>query len=148
MNGEWRELTGLDSVDSLDVIPQTIAYDQYLPADGAVRVQADAVARECVDSLYNKSIATDLQAFGFTKGVTCLNSTAHKAGEIDLTYPGPDFGAGAGAMDYETVSVGGEGGNCSRTTGQLCTVSADCPSDESCVVTGGAFSLRYRIERF
>jgi hypothetical protein len=147
-NGQWQELSDLDSVDTLDDIPQTIVYDQYLPADGEVHLQADGVARECVDSLYNTSLATSLMNFGFTKGLTCLNSTAHNAGEIDVTYPGPDFGAGGGGtMDYETVSVGGQGGHCSTTTSQLCTVTADCPASESCVTTGGAFSLHYRIER-
>jgi len=147
-NGEWQEFVGLDSVDSLDEIPQTIVYDQYLPADGAVHFQADGTARECVDFLFNKSLATNLVDFGFTKGLTCLNSSSHGAGEIDVTYPGPEFGAGVGGtMDYDTVSVGGQGGHCSTTTTQLCTVSADCPPSESCVTTGGAFSLHYRIER-
>jgi hypothetical protein len=147
-NGEWQELEGLDSVDTGDVVPQTIVYDQYLPAGGAVRIQSDGVARECVDTLYDKSIATDLAAFGFTKGLACLNSTAHGAGQIDVTYPGPDFGAGpGGSTEYETASTGGQGGHCSGATTQLCTVGADCPMGESCVTTGGAFSLRYRIER-
>ena len=50
-------------------------------------------------------------------------------------------------MDYETVSTGGEGGNCSMSTALQCVVDGDCPSGETCVTTGGAFSLRYRIER-
>jgi hypothetical protein len=29
----------------------------------------------------------------------------------------------------------------------MCVVSDDCPSGESCITTGGAFALRYRIER-
>ena len=72
----------------------------------------------------------------------------HVPGSIDATYPGPDFGAGpGGSADYETTSVGGQGGHCSLTTGLACLVSDDCPSGESCVTTGGAFALRYRIER-
>jgi len=50
-------------------------------------------------------------------------------------------------MDYETVSSGGEGGNCSTSTTLTCVVDDDCPSGEMCQTTGGAFSLRYRIER-
>jgi hypothetical protein len=33
------------------------------------------------------------------------------------------------------------------TTGQLCVGNADCPSGETCVVTGGAFKLHYTIEK-
>jgi hypothetical protein len=50
-------------------------------------------------------------------------------------------------MDYQTTSSGGQGGHCSLNTGLLCVVSDDCPSGESCDTTGGAFALRYRIER-
>lgn len=146
VNGEWGELTGLGSVDTGNVIPQTTVFDQYLTADGAVHVVANGVARECVDTLYGQSLATSLLQFGFSKGLACLNSTAHPAGTIDVSYPGPDFGTGGAAMDYETASVGGQGGHCSVMTGLVCLVDADCPSGETCVPTGGAFALRYRIE--
>jgi hypothetical protein len=148
INGEWQELTGLDVVNTSDVIPEALVYDQYLPAIGAVHLEATGAAHECVDTLYGKSLATNLSKYGFTKGLACLNSTAHPPGTLDLSYPGPDFGAGGGgSMDYETVSNGGQGGHCSTTTGLVCVVNEDCPSPESCVTTGGAFSLRYRIER-
>src|SRR5206468_2138245 len=32
INGEWQELSGLDVVNTGDVIPQTLVYDQYLAA--------------------------------------------------------------------------------------------------------------------
>ena len=148
VNGEWQFLSGLDVVSTGDVIPQTVVYDQYLPASGAVHLEMNGAAHECVDTLYGKSLAVDLGSFGFVKGLNCLNSTAHVPGSIDVTYPGPDFGAGpGGSADYETTSVGGQGGHCSLTTGLACLVSDDCPSGESCVTTGGAFALRYRIER-
>ena len=148
VNGEWQFLSGLDVVSTGDVIPQTVVYDQYLPASGAVHLEMNGVAHECVDTLYGKSLALDLGNFGFVKGLLCLNSTAHPAGSIDVTYPGPDFGAGAGgSADYETTSVGGQGGHCSLTSGLLCVVSDDCPTGESCLTTGGAVALRYRIER-
>jgi hypothetical protein len=148
VNGEWVELGGLGSVSTNDVIPQSIVFDQYLSAGDGVHVVTNGVARECVDALYDKSIATDLANLGFNKGLLCLNSTAHNAGTIDVTYAGPDFGAGlGGTMDYATQSVGGQGGHCSLTTGLLCLVNEDCPSGESCTTTGGAFSLSYRIER-
>ncbi len=148
VNGEWQSFSGLDVVNTGDEIPQTVVFDQYLPQDGSVHLEMNGVAHECVDTLYGKSLADDLAAFGFTKGLSCLNSTAHPAGSIDVTYPGPDFGAGVGgSMEYQTTSVGGEGGHCSLSTGLLCVVSADCPSGETCDTTGGAFALRYRIER-
>ena len=148
VNGEWQFLSGLDVVSTGDVIPQTVTYDQYLPANGAVHLEMNGVAHECVDTLYGKSLAVDLGNFGFVKGLACLNSTAHPAGSIDVTYPGPDFGAGSGgSADYETTTVGGQGGHCSLTTGLPCVVSDDCPSSESCITTGGAVALRYRIER-
>lgn len=147
INGQWHQLPGIDSIMAPGVIPQQIVDDEYLPAGGSVRVQAHGASRECVDTLYGRSLANDLTRFGLTKGVVCLNSTAHVPGEIDVSYAGPDFGAGAGSMDYETESAGGQGGHCSLTTGLLCLGNGDCPSGESCVTTGGAFSLRYRIER-
>jgi len=148
VNGEWQYLSGLDQVSTGDLIPQTIVYDQYLTQGGAVHLEMNGVAHECVDTLYGKSLSDDLTTFGFTKGLECLNSTAHPAGSIDVSYPGPDFGAGSGgSMDYQTTSSGGQGGHCSLNTGLLCVVSDDCPSGESCDTTGGAFGLRYRIER-
>jgi len=142
-NGEWQELPGLDRVETGDVIPQTLVYDQYLPAGGALHLVAQGVAHECVDTMYGKSLATELVELGFNKGIACLASVARSPGDLDVTYPGPDFGAG----DHETVSTGGEGGRCSTSTGLLCVVDADCPSGESCTETGGAFALRYRIEK-
>jgi hypothetical protein len=147
VNGEWQEFTDLENVSTGDVIAQGLVYDQYLPPDGAVHLEVNGRAQECVDTMYGKSLATDLAALGFNKGIACLNSVAHRPGDIDVTYPAPDFGAGSGAMDYETVSTGGEGGHCSMNTGLLCVVDDDCPSGETCITTGGAFALRYRIER-
>jgi len=143
VNGEWQEFTGLASVETGDVVPQALVYDQYLPPDGTLHLIAQGVAHECIDALYGKSLATDLTEVGFNKGVACLASTARSPGDLDVTYAGPDFGAG----DHETASTGGEGGHCSLTTGLLCVVDADCPSGESCTRTGGASALRYRIER-
>src|SRR5215813_855786 len=148
VNGEWQELVNLASVDTSDVIPQGLVYDQYLPPTGLVQLDVDGKSQDCIDTMYGKSLATGLVELGFSKGVTCLASEARSVGTLSLTYAGPDFGAGVGgSTDYETVSVGGAGGNCSMTTAVICTVDGDCPSGETCVTTGGAFSLRYRIER-
>jgi hypothetical protein len=146
VNGEWQELDGLDVVNTNDVIPETAVYDQYLPAAGAVHLEANGHAKECIDTMYGKSLATDLVEMGFNKGIVCLASTAHSPGQIGVSYGAPDFGAGTGTMDYETTSTGGEGGACS-TAATLCVVDADCPMGETCQTVGGAFALRYRIER-
>jgi hypothetical protein len=146
-DGHWTELAGLESVSAGDVIPQSIRYDEYLPADGALHLEMDGVARECVTSMFGKSLNTDILELGLTNGIACLNSTEHSAGRIDVRYPGPDFGSGAGVADYESVSSGGEGGHCSATSLQQCVVDEDCPGIESCVAEGGAVALRYRIEK-
>jgi hypothetical protein len=151
VNGEWRRFTGavLDHVDSGDTLAQSIVVEQYLPADGALRVQADAFSRECINTSYGTSLADSLARLGLVKGLVCLGADeSHAAGKIDVSSPGPDFGAGpGGSTTYETRSVGGEGGTCSVSTGELCVVDDDCPAGELCNVTGGAFTLRYTIER-
>jgi hypothetical protein len=147
VNGEWQEFTGLGSVDTGDVIPQELVYDQYLPPAGVLHFEVNGRSQECVNTMYGKSLALGLVELGLNKGILCLGSEARSPGDLDLTYAGPDFGAGGGgAMDYETVSAGGTGGHCSTNTALLCTISTDCPSGETCVITGGGFSLRYRIE--
>jgi hypothetical protein len=143
VDGEWQELAGLSSVSTGDVVRQSLGWDQYLPPDGALRLLANGVGHECIDVMYGQSLAADLAILGLNEGLACLGSVAHAAGAIDVSYPGPDFGAG----DHETASTGGEGGHCSVDAGLLCVVDADCPSGETCAQTGGAFALRYRIER-
>ena len=150
-NGEWRRFSGpdLEAVHDGDVIGQSITWDQYLESGGELRVQADAFAKDCIDTAYGQSLADGVKRLGLNKGIICLGAgTAHPAGRIDVTYPGPDFGAGpAGTQTYETQSTGGEGGRCSITTGTLCVVDQDCPGGETCATTGGAFRLRYTIEK-
>jgi hypothetical protein len=145
VNGEWRELSGLGSVSSGDVIPQSVVFDQYLPADGEVHLLANGDAEDCIHTMLGKALATDLAELGFDKGLECLMTTPHNSGEVDARYTGPDFGAGPAF--YETVSGGGDGGNCSATADHLCLIDADCPAGETCQMTGGAFALRYHIER-
>jgi hypothetical protein len=145
VNGEWRRFAEVPLAHAAtgDVIPQSITFDQYLPADGTLRVQADAFARDCIDTAYGQPLADGLTRLGLSKGIICLGAgTAHPAGKVDVTYAGPDFGAGTA----EPQSTGGEGGHCSITTDTLCVVDPDCPGGETCTTTGGAFRLRYAIE--
>jgi len=146
VNGEWAEFAGLDDVDSGETFPQSIVFDQYLPASASLHLEATTRSHECIDSMYGKSLADGLVELGFNKGVLCLATNARDPGAIDVTYAAPDFGSGGSSATYHTVSVGGAGGHCSVTTGQLCTVDADCPG-ESCVATGGAYGLEYQIEK-
>ena len=160
VNGEWRRFSGpaLDQVADGSVVLQAVVLDQFLPATGALRVQGDAYARDCIDTTYGQSLADGVNTLGLANGIVCLGAGgAHPAGRIDETYPGPEFGAGAGgSQTYETRSTGGEGGTCSITTSMLCVdvcagvtpcPLSDCPPGETCVTTGGAFRLRYTIER-
>jgi len=147
LNNEWRELSGLSSVSSGDVIAQGVTFDQYLPADGGVQISADGVSEDCISTMFGKSLAREVTELGVNDLQNCLLSTPHDPGRVNVSYPGPSFGAPSGVMDYETQSVGGDGGTCSVTSTRLCVVGADCPSGETCHRTGGAFALRYRIER-
>ena len=145
------------SLTAPGAIAQSLVYDQYLPADGQVRIQAHGVSKECVDTMLGKSLGTDVEQHGFIRGLDCLTSRSHNTfggssshapGRIDEVYPGPDFGAGVtGSMDYAVTSTGGDAGHCSLTTSMLCVYDEDCPSMESCTIVGGAYDLRYRIER-
>lgn len=163
VDGEWQRLTGLESVTQPTsaggsfVIPQTLVYDQFLPASGSLRIQAHGVSKECVDSMLGKSLGTDLAELGLTRGLDCLTSRGHTGfggsrsydpGRLDQTYAGPDFGAGVtGSMDYVVPSVGGHAGQCSLSTDMLCVFDEDCPPAETCTIVGSAYNLHYRIER-
>ena len=148
MNGEFQELVGLDSVSTNDVVPQHLVFEQYLRADDAVVLHADARSQECIDKMYGNDLAQGLAALGFNKGVICLATEARDPGAVDQTYSGPDFGAGAGgSQSYDTTSTGGGGGACSSSTSMLCTVNGDCPSGETCINAGGSMALRYTIAR-
>src|SRR5438094_7914397 len=106
VNGEWQEFTGLATVDTGNMIPQALVYDQYLPPTGAVHLEVTGVARECVDTLYAKSLETNLAQVGFVKGLDCLASNEHSACKIDLTYGGPVFMVGSCVTGYESISNG------------------------------------------
>jgi hypothetical protein len=147
MNGQWQELVGLGSVSTNDVIPEGLVFDQYLPAAGAAHFLVNGRSHECIDTMYGKSLADGIVQLGITKGIACLATNARDPGGIDVTYAAPDFGAGSGTMAYAMTSAGGQGGRCSLTTAFVCTVDADCPSGETCVETGGAFTVAYHVDR-
>jgi hypothetical protein len=147
VNGEWQELDGLSAVNTGDVIPQSLVYEQYLPVDGTLRIVADGVSENCISTMFGKALFTDQSDLGIGGVIACLMSVPRNPGKVDIAYSGPTFGAGSSAMDYETAGVGGDGGACSVTTTRGCVDNGDCPTNETCVNTGGAFALRYRIEK-
>lgn len=150
VNGQWKELSGFDSVNTGDVVPLGVVYDEYLPReDGALHLVLNGAARECISTMYGKSIRTDIRELGLGEGIQCLNSIEHSPGQIDVQYSGPDFGARHDdEAEFDAVSVGGEGGSCSGSPASICVVDPDCPASQTCVQKGGAMLLRYRIERF
>jgi len=133
VNGEWQEIAGLEKVGKTGLYPVSATYDLYLPRDGTLSVHADASSTACVDTLFGRSLLTDLvQEFGFNPadvstlppalaaGSACLADIERDAGEVNASFAGPRFGVKA--ESYELASVGG--------------AAAD-----------GAFNLRFRVER-
>src|SRR5262245_57275260 len=146
VDGDWRQLAGLADVSSPSTIPQHLAYETALPADGTLHLHATGKSLGCSEGqLYGRSLSRDLALYGLTDGATCLTDASRDIGRFDVTFSGPDFGGGSGPKSYVTPSLGGDGGHCSATTDQLCVTAADCPTAQSCVVTGGAFKLHYAI---
>jgi hypothetical protein len=92
---------------------------------------------------------TDVLHLGPAGTIDCLltNGQNPNPGEIDVTYPGPDFGAGTGSMTYDTPSDAASGGACFAHPGTVCVTDADCPDDDNCESTGTAYTLTYKIER-
>ncbi|HTF34262.1 MAG TPA: hypothetical protein VK714_11260 [Myxococcota bacterium] len=146
-NGDWKEITGLEKVDTLTNLPQDLTFDVgLLPGDG-LHLHATGKSLGCLEAqLYGQSLGRDLRLYGLTDGATCLADSSPDIGTFDIVYSGPEFGSNGGSMSYVTQSTGGDGGHCSVTTAQLCINNEDCPG-ESCVVTGGAFKLHYTITK-
>jgi hypothetical protein len=148
VNGDWQEFQGLGDVVAPGAIAQEATWDLWLPPDGALQIHADAFSKECIDAMFGKPLSDGLTSLGLVKGITCLATEARRGGNVDVTLPGPDFGAGpGGTQTLTTQSVGGQGGHCSLTSGLACVVDGDCPSAESCVTDGGAFGVRYTVTR-
>jgi hypothetical protein len=146
-SGEWQWMTGLDSVSDGAMIPQNNVFDQYYPADGKLEIVAEGTSEACIDTLFGKSIQGMLQELGFSDMLNCIQTTPSTPGDVDITYPGPDFGAGpSGSKAYQVASQGAPGGRCSATA-RGCIDDRDCPTGEMCQATGTAFTLSYTIER-
>jgi hypothetical protein len=99
VNGEWRQLPGLDTVASgaegTSVDTSGVVYDQYLPADGTLTVESSGASKACVDAMFGQSLATSLAQFGnITVAAACLQTVELDAGTVKASFAGPDFGQG------------------------------------------------------
>jgi hypothetical protein len=147
-NGNWQAVPGLAAVATPTTVAQSLRYDVGVPAGGSLHLHATGKSLACLESqLYGQSLARDVALYGLTDGATCLADTSRDIGKLDVSFGGPDFGSGSGSASHVTPSVGGDGGACSTTTTQLCLTNADCPSGETCTVTGSAFKLHYTITK-
>ncbi len=148
-NGNWQELTSLAGIVAPGTVPQALTYDEAIPiTGGTLHLHASGHSLDCRESVYGMSIRRDLQIFGPTDTLACLeNASSHDVGEFDVSLAPGALPARGQSVSYVTQSVGGEGGHCSTSTSQLCLTGADCPSGESCVITGGSYRLRYTITR-
>jgi hypothetical protein len=123
VNGDWRSLSGLENVGPADAgafFPQTrpLAFDLFLGKTDTLRIAADGVSSNCVDTLFGQSLGADLARFGFDVGAAtvCLDAVAEDVGTANASFSWPRFGARK--QPYETAGDG-----------------------------AGAFALRYRIDR-
>ena len=148
-NGNWQKLAGLDGIVAPVTVPQSLLYEEAVPTTGGMlRLHATGHSLDCRESVYGMSIRRDLEIFGPTDTLACLlNAASHDVGDLDVTFPAATLPARGQSVSYVTQSVGGEGGSCSTTASQLCLTDADCPSGETCTVTGGSYRLHYTISR-
>jgi len=148
-NGNWQKLAGLEGIVAPGTVPQSLVYDEAIPLTGGVlRLHATGHSLDCRESVYGMSIRRDVEIFGPTDTLACLlDAESHDIGDFDLTLDAATLPAPGKSASYVTQSVGGAGGSCSTSTGQLCLTDADCPSGETCAVTGGSYRLHYTIRR-
>jgi hypothetical protein len=146
VNGEWQELPGLGDVArgaEGRFFATPVAFDQYLPRHGALRLFAGGSSAACVETMFAQSLLETIIRFGGSQDLAgaCLFTTDPGLGQVNLTIAGPHFGARPAA--YEVTS---ESGSCSATATLDCRTNGDCPAGETCEGIG-AFALRFRIEK-
>jgi hypothetical protein len=148
VNGDWRQLQHLDAIASPTAVPLNEMFDVGLPASGVLDIHLTGKSVACLESqLYDQSLGRSLALYGLTDGALCLNDQSKDIGHFDVTFTAPDFGSGGQSMSHATQSTGGDGGHCSATTATLCVGNADCPVGETCVATGGSYTLHYTVTK-
>ena len=170
VNGDWVKLTGLNAVGASapftappyapasQPIAQKFKFDEFVPSDGSLHIATTGHSLTCVDTFYGRNLIDGLNTFGLTTGAACLltsTATDHNPGRVDVTHSGTGFAAHMGSTTTCTtsgklttcsaVSTGGSAGTCSSTA-RLCVADTDCPTSETCNITGGGFALGYTIQ--
>ncbi|MFQ5667061.1 MAG: hypothetical protein ACE5I7_11590, partial [Candidatus Binatia bacterium] len=172
VNGDWVELPGLDALGTEApfaappymqpatplTIKQKARFNEFVSGDdGSIHIATTGHSLSCFDPIYGFNLSEDLATLGFTVGAACLaNGGNLNPGRVDVTFNAPDFTTPTGSpttctptgkfTTCSSTSEGGDAGTCSSTTNQLCVFDTDCPMGETCNVTGGAFTLEYRIK--
>jgi hypothetical protein len=162
VNGDWVELAGLGTIGAAApfaappyaapatpfTIKENFKFDEYLPSNGSLHIKVSGRSLNCENvTLFGQNLKDNLKKLSLIPGADCLLAVSHDPGTYDMTYSGPNFGtSGPGApMTFDVPSDGGDAGTCSVTTSRLCIADGDCPSGETCNVTGGAFRLHYTV---
>lgn len=163
VNGDWAEFTGLSQLGAqppfqappytqpstpLTLKQKIKPFNEYVPTGGSIHIKVSARSFNCLQGIFGHNLKELLGFYGYTDGGSCLlNGGSRDPGTVDITLNGPDFGGSPGTVTARSVtSSGGNAGNCSTTTSQLCVTKDDCPSGETCNVTGGGFTLQYTVK--
>lgn len=146
VNGVGEVIPALGEVRSGDRVPESVVFETALPSDGSLHFLVNGTSRGCIDTLFGRSLRTDLTEMSLTDLAQCLLSPGADPGIAEATYRGPDFGSGGGSLDRTIASVGGDAGTCSPGGGWGCVADADCALGQRCTKGGGAFAVRFRIE--
>src|SRR5207244_13024515 len=85
-NGNWQKLAGLDGIVAPATVPQSLLYEEAVPITGGIlRLHATGHSLDCRESVYGQSIRRDVEIFGPTDTLACLeNAESHDIGELDL----------------------------------------------------------------
>ena len=118
-NGNWQKLAGLEGIVAPATVPQSLVYDEAIPLTGSVlRLHATGHSLDCRESVYGMSIRRDIEIFGPTDTLACLeNAESHDVGDLDLTFTAAALPPRGRSASYVTQSVGGEGGAARRRRG-------------------------------
>lgn len=168
VNGDWIQFANLATVGAAPpfaTLPYTVPspaptplkqnfkFDEYLPAGGTIHIATTGQSLNCLDLIYGTNLIDDLNEFSIDAAAGCLESIQNRVGTIDVTHSGSNFATVSGAtctasgsvLTCAATSSNSDGGICSASS-QLCLTDADCPSGQTCNVTGGAFTLHYTLQ--